>query len=356
MTTETVPTHELKPHVVALGTAGGPRWWKGAGQGERSGIATAVMVGEAAYLVDMGHGVGRQLMMAGIEIPQIRGMFLTHLHSDHTIDLASMTVFGFLHIVDPAQRPIRILGPGNRGMLPLPSPRAATAPEPLFPENPTLGTREMVETLLRAYSTDVNDRVIDSLRPSPLKYFQAEDIVVPDSAGYHPNADPTPDMEPFEIYRDELVTVTATLVRHPPIAPAYAFRFDTAGGSVTISGDTAPCDNLVRLAEDTDLLMHEAIDFGWVEKAYAHEEPVTAQASVDHHHKSHTSPRQAGEIATRAGARALALHHLVPGTADPAVWRRAEETFAGPVYVPDDLEIISFARDAVPSLATAEKV
>lgn len=354
MTPDAAPISELKPRVVALGTAGGPRWWKGATQGERAGIATAVLVGDAAYLVDLGHGVGRQLMMAGIGIPQIRGIFLTHLHSDHTIDLASMTVFGFLHIVDPAQRPIRILGPGNRGVLPPASPRAAAAPDPLFPENPTLGTREMVHTLLHAYSTDINDRVIDSLRLSPLKYFQAEDIVVPESTGFHPNANPVPEMEPFEIYRDELVTVTATLVKHPPIAPAFAFRFQTPGGSVTISGDTAPCDNLVRLARDTDLLMHEAIDFDWVDRAYAHEEPETAQASVDHHHKSHTGPQQAGRIATRAGAKALALHHLVPGTADPAVWRRAEDTFNGPVYVPDDLEVISFARLDSPSLATAE--
>jgi len=344
----------LVPHVVALGTAGGPRWWKGATQGKRAGIATAVVVGDAVYLVDLGHGVGRQLMMAGLEIPQIRGIFLTHLHSDHTIDLASMTVFGFLHIVDPAQRPIRILGPGDRGMLPPASPRAAAVPEPVFPESPTLGTKDMVRTLLHAYSTDINDRVIDSLRPSPLKYYQAEDIAVPAESGFHPNENPVPAMEPFEIYSDELVTVTATLVKHPPIAPAFAFRFQTAAGSVTISGDTAPCDNLVRLARDTDLLMHEAIDFDWVERAYADEEPETAQASVDHHHKSHTSPQQAGEIAARAGARALALHHLVPGTADPAVWRRAEETFDGPVYVPDDLEVISFARQDIPSLATAE--
>ncbi|GAC1378128.1 MAG: hypothetical protein NVSMB43_19740 [Pseudarthrobacter sp.] len=160
---------------------------------------------------------------------------------------------------------------------------------------------------------------------------------------------------PRTLYRDELVTVTATLVKHPPVAPAFAFRFQTANGSVTISGDTAPCENLVRLAEGTDLLMHEAIDFDWVDCAYAHEEPQTAQASVDHHRKSHTSATQAGEIATRAGAKALALHHLVPGTADPAVWRRAEETFDGPLYVPDDLEIISFAQQEIPSL-TIEKV
>lgn len=345
---------DSKPRVVALGTAGGPRWWKGQGQGARAGIATAVVVREAVYLVDLGHGVGRQLKLAGFDMSNIRGMFLTHLHSDHTIDLASMTVFGFLNIADPHQEPIRILGPGNRGVLPPVSPRAEVAPEPLFLENPTLGTREMVHTLLHAYSTDINDRVLDSLRPSPLKHFHAEDIVVPEITGFHPNDNPVPPMEPFEIYRDELVTVTATLVQHPPVAPAFAFRFETPDGSVTISGDTAPCDNLVRLARGTDLLMHEAIDFDWVDRAYAHEAPETARASVDHHRKSHTSPRQAGQIASLAGAKALALHHLVPGTADPSVWQRAAETFDGPLYVPDDLEVISFARTDIPSLSIAE--
>ena len=112
----------------------------------------------------------------------------------------------------------------------------------------------------------------------------------------------------------------------------------------------------MRLAQDTDLLMHEAIDFDWVERAYAHEEPEIAQASVDHHHKSHTSPQQAGSIAARAGARALALHHLVPGTADPGVWRRAKETFDGPLCVPDDLEVISFARQENASPTKTEQV
>ncbi|MFF0283610.1 MBL fold metallo-hydrolase [Rhodococcus aetherivorans] len=351
----TTPAPDSTPYVVTLGTAGGPRWWKGPGQGQRAGIATAVVVGEAVYLVDLGHGVGRNLMLAGLEFPRIRSIFLTHLHSDHTIDLADITVFGFMQITDPAQRPIRILGPGNRGVLPLVSPRAQTPPDPLFPDNPTLGTTEMVRTLLHAYSTDLNDRVLDALRPSPLDHFRAEDIAVPTGSGFHPNENPTPTMEPFEVYRDELVTVNATLVQHPPIAPAFAFRFDTAHGSVTISGDTAPCDNLVRLARDTDLLLHEAIDFDWVHRSYAHQASEVARASIDHHHKSHTSPEQAGEIAARAGAHALALHHLVPGTADPEVWRAAENTFGGPLHVPNDLDIIPFSRSAYSVAALAEQ-
>lgn len=148
-------------------------------------------------------------------------------------------------------------------------------------------------------------------------------------------------MKPFEIFADDLVTVTATLVRHPPIAPAFAFRFDTAHGSVTISGDTAPCDNLVRLARGTDLLLHEAIDFGWVQRTYSGGGP-TAQASIDHHTKSHTSPDQAVDIANAAGAKALALHHLVPGTAPRSVWEAAAERCRGAFMVPDDLDVLPF--------------
>lgn len=336
-------TSSLTPHVVTLGTAGGPRWWTGPNAGRRSGIATAVVVGDAAYLVDAGSGVGRQLMRAGIEIPSLRGFFLTHLHSDHTIDLASLAVFG-MFTLDRDHRQIRIIGPGDRGALPPVSPLATRTPQPLNPSSPTPGTREMFDHLLRAHATDLNDRILDALRPSPAHHFRAEDIGIPVTSGYHPNDNPTPaDMEPFEIYRDELVTVTATLVQHPPIAPAFAFRFDTAEGSVTISGDTAPCENLVRLATGTDLLLHEAIDFDWVERAYAAKEDDAARASISHHRRSHTSPAQAVELAERAGAATLALHHLVPGTTPDEVWHDSGRHFSGTFLVPDDLDRISFS-------------
>ncbi|WP_219414425.1 MBL fold metallo-hydrolase [Pseudonocardia nigra] len=347
----------FEPYIVTLGTAGGPRWWRHEHGVQRAGIATAVVVGGATYLVDCGQGAAAQLSRAGLSIPSLRGVFLTHLHSDHTIDLAALSVFGFMNIKDPDRPPIRLLGPGNRGVLPPVSGRAANHPEVLFAENPTRGTTEMFAALMQAYSTDLVDRMLDSLRPSPYRFFLPEDIDVPAASGYHPNDNPTPaGMAPFEVFRDDQVTVTATLVEHPPVAPAFAYRFDTPTGSVTISGDTAPCDNLVRLARGTDLLLHEAIDFSWAERAYADEDPQTAAASLDHHRKSHTAPAQAGEIATRAGARALALHHLVPGNADPSVWRGAEETFAGPVFVPDDLEVISFAHRPVPDTVVTRKV
>ena len=333
----------LNPRVVTLGTAGGPRWWTGANAGKRAGISTAVVVGDAVYLVDAGSGVGNQLMKAGFSVGNLRGIFLTHLHSDHCIDLASLAIFG-LFTLRPDQEPIRIIGPGDRGALPPASPRAVVPPKPLFPEQPTPGTKVMFEHLMRAYGADLNDRVIDALRPSPLDRFTASDIELPAGTGYDPNASPTPaDMVPFEIYRDELVTVTATLVEHPPVAPAFAFRFDTAEGSVTISGDTAPCENLVRLAHGTDLLLHEAIDFDWVSRAYGNVATEEAQASMDHHRRSHTSARDAIALAGKAGAARLALHHLVPGTTPRSVWLSHAEEFSGTFLVPDDLDVIPFS-------------
>lgn len=345
-------TKSLNPRVITLGTAGGPRWWTGKNAGRRSGIATAVVVGDAVYLVDAGSGVGNQLMKAGFSSRDLRGIFLTHLHSDHTIDLASLAIFGMFTLA-PEQQPIPIIGPGDRGALPPASPRAHTAPRPLYPASPTPGTAEMFSHLMQAYATDLNDRVIDALRPSPLEHFTASDIQIPAGTGYHPNENPTPDgFAPFEIYSDDLVTVTATLVEHPPIAPAFAFRFDTAEGSVTISGDTAPCENLVTLAQGTDLLLHEAIDFGWVQQMYGAVGTEAAQASMDHHRRSHTSAAQAIDLAERAGARALALHHLVPGTTPLSVWLSHAEAFSGTFRVPEDLDTISFARLPLEMAAT----
>jgi ribonuclease BN (tRNA processing enzyme) len=333
----------MRPFVVTLGTAGGPRWWRGQDASVRAGIATAVVVGDATYLVDCGHGVGTQFTRAGLPLRSLRAVFLTHLHSDHTIDLAALVLFGLMSLDVPERGPVRLLGPGDRGMLPPFSPRAERTPAILFAEDPTPGTRAMFDSLMRAHATDLADRMLDSLRPSPYRFVLPQDIGIPADVGFHPNDNPSPaGMAPFEVYRDESVRVTATLVEHSPVAPAFAFRFDTASGSVTISGDTAPCDNLVRLAANTDLLLHEALDFDWARHGYPGIDSSTAAAIVDHHRKAHSSPEQAGLIATKASAQSLALHHLVPGTAGETVWQAAKQTFTGPLHVPDDLAVLPF--------------
>lgn len=329
--------------IVTLGTAGGPRWWAPIDAHSRFGISTAVAVGDRVYLVDAGLGAGRQFARAGFTMDQLGGVFLTHLHSDHTTDLANLALFGmFGRSADDA--PVPIIGPGDRGALPPVSPRATEAPRPVAPHLPTPGTADMFRLLMESQATDLNDRVLDALRPSPLDLFDARDISIPADAGYHPNASPTPDMRPFTVFEDDRVRVEAILVQHPPIAPAFAFRFTTDEGSVAISGDTAPCANMVRLAEGVDLLLHEAISFEWVAAAYGGRDDETSRASIDHHRKSHTSVEEAIAVAHEAGAARLALHHLVPGNLPTADWLRAAAGADLEVLVPDDLETVSFAR------------
>src|SRR5699024_10492615 len=187
---KSIAAADLQPRIVALGTAGGPRWWT-KGQPQRSsGIATAVVVGDVFYLVDCGHGTGRRINEAGLDMKDLRAVFLTHLHSDHTVDLGGLALFGLYEMLERSGSPVKILGPGDRGVLPQVSSRTDVTPEPLNPANPTPGTRDMFRTLMHAHATDLNDRILDSLRPNPLDLFQAEDIVIPDGTGYHPNENP----------------------------------------------------------------------------------------------------------------------------------------------------------------------
>lgn len=205
----------------------------------------------------------------------------------------------------------------------------------------------MVELLLRALATDLNDRRRDSLGADTSKVFQGRDISLPLDTGYHPNDNNHPNMAPFEVFRDEKVRVTAILVQHEPVAPAFAFRFDSKFGSVVISGDTGASENLVKLAQGADVLLHEAIDLDSVAKEYTRAPESHRNASMDHHRRAHTTAAQAGELASRAGVRTLALHHLVPVTAPASAWQAATETFSGELVVLNDLQVIDVGLSGV---------
>lgn len=332
-------TQSATHHVITLGTAGGPRFWRGS---ERYGISTAIVVEDGFYLVDCGHGVGRQIERAGLLMKDLKGVFITHLHSDHTVDLNTIGLFGLYELEARIGNPVPIFGPGDRGALPPVSQQATRDPQPLAPHDPTPGTRAMFEKLMEAHATDLNDRIIDSLRPSPLNLFDARDIEIPEDIGYHPNTRPTPEMAPFLVFEDEHVRVSAILVEHPPIAPAFAFRFDTAQGSVVISGDTTFTPNMITISQNAGLVLHEAIDFDFIDGLYAGKTDEISKASREHHYKSHTSVEDAVRVGREAGAKRLALHHLVPGMTSPERWTGFTPDFHGEFLVPDDLEVIPF--------------
>ena len=319
--------------LVLLGVAGGPTWY---GADSPHGISSALVVDGKAYIVDLGSGAYRQLRRAGIKPGAEQAVFLTHLHTDHIIDLASLLMY------DPSARrrakaSLQIFGPGRRGVLP-PLAAGLTGDPVIHAENPGAGTVDLVDSVVAGMSADLNIRVRSEGVPDVRGFFQAHDIPVPAGVVRDPNADPAPPMEPFEVWRDERVTVTAILVPHGLVYPNLAYRFDTAAGSVVFSGDTAVSPNLVRLARGADILVHEAIDPAWVDHIVG-PKPWDArqQALARQLLEAHTTPQQAGEAATQAGVKTLVLSHLVPGDAPAAHWLLAQDTFKGPVVLGQDL-------------------
>ena len=139
--------------------------------------------------------------------------------------------------------------------------------------------------------------------------------------------------------RDANVTVTAALVDHPPVRPAFAYRFDCPDRSIVISGDTRPSRNLVRLAQGADVLVHEVMYLPALEQVIGAES--NAKSLREHLLASHTTTEQVGRIATEAGVKTLVLSHFVPGGTPPIpdkVWFDAVRPyFSGNLIIGRDL-------------------
>jgi ribonuclease BN (tRNA processing enzyme) len=339
---------DRRTRLVLLGTGGGPAWWP---DSDRHGPASAVVVEDAVYLVDCGEGVGRRYRQAGLGpdgaqhgLEPLTAVFLTHLHSDHTIDYPNLSLFAWTHGIQSRTEPVHVYGPGDRGVLP---PVFGNRPEPpvINPEEPTPGIEAMTEYMYAAYATDLNDRMRDSGAPDPHSLFQVHDIPLPPGAGDDPNGNPSPPTAPFLVHEDDRVRVTATLVDHAPVFPSFAFRFDSEDGSIVFSGDTNANENLIRLAEDADVLVHEVIDRQWAESLFGPPplDPIE-EALVNHLIGSHTTIEEVGAVAEAACARTLVLSHLVPTNNPERRWRKAGRGFSGELVVGRDLMQLGVGR------------
>lgn len=338
-----------RTRLVLLGTAGGPPYWPG---GTREGIASALAVGDRYYLIDAGHGVMRQLRKAKFghnhattfdgPLDVLAGIFLTHLHSDHIVDLNNILTEGSYNGLQHVDR-IPIWGPGNRNQVP-PFFGQGLPPEPVGGQNPTPGTREMVDLLVQAFAADLNDRVFDNSKPRPDKMWEAKDVPVPAEHMADPNGNPCPPMAPFTFFEDDRARVSATLVNHAPVFPALAYRFDTDDGSVVFSGDTGPTPNLIALARDADVLVHEVIDRSWVASLFPEPRNTKQESMFNHLIKAHTVVEDVGKVAQDANVATLVLSHIVPGNGSDEQFERAAQGFDGRLVIGRDLDVIGLDR------------
>lgn len=267
-------------HVVLLGT-GTPN-----PDPERHGPAVAIVVNGESYLVDAGAGVVRRAAAAGIEMTRLRRVFLTHLHSDHTIGLPDLLLTPWVLERDA---PLAVFGPA--------------------------GTADMMAHLEAAYVADIRRR-IDGLQPQNATGWQAE--VSP--------------LQPGVVYQDSLVTVTAIAVPHEDWPEAYGFRFETADRVIVVSGDTRWSDAIIEACNGCDVLVHEV----YSDAGFANREPEWQR----YHAHAHTGAAELGRLATQARPGLLLLYHQLHwGIPDEQLVLEVRSAFGGRVVSGKDLGV-----------------
>lgn len=330
--------------VHTLGTGGGPIV-----STSRAGTSTAIRVDDATYVIDAGMGSIRNYRRHA-SWGELRGIFLTHHHSDHIYDLGSYLLTGWQVPGEAFSRPVHVYGPGRPPRTPAVDAEHARLVDARTLQRSMTGTTDIVDSLLNTvFASDIVIRMADEGRSNPSEWVIGHDIKIPAEAQSDPVLARHPVMEPFEIYKDDLVRVTAILVDHRLCYPAFGFRFDTAYGSVVVSGDTAYSENCIRLARGADILLHEVIDLDAILNTFPDSE--TREGIAVHLRESHTPMDEVGKVAQAAGVGRLVLHHIVPnvpGAANTAKMESfARNDFSGPVTVAEDND--TFTVPALPS-------
>jgi ribonuclease BN (tRNA processing enzyme) len=278
--------------VVMLGT-GTPR-----PDPSRSGPATAIIVNDTPYLIDFGPGVIRRATAAyergvtalGFGGTNIRTVFLTHMHSDHTVGYPDLI---FTPWVMGRQDPLTVFGPK--------------------------GIKAMTEHVLKAWQVDIDGRT--------------NGINQRDVTGHKVNAH---EIAPGVVYRDYSVTVTAFPVRHEEMVDSFGFRFDAPDRCIVISGDTAPTQTLVDHSRGCDVLIHEA----YSEASHQQVSPRSQSFRRCHH----TSAPELAAIANEVKPDLLVIYHRSNAGShsiepEDVLLSEIRQTYAGRVVMGHDLDV-----------------
>jgi ribonuclease BN (tRNA processing enzyme) len=288
----------MSGRLVLLGTKGGPAIRPG-GPWPTS---TLLELGGRTVVVDCGLGVTRGVTDAGLSLKALDLVFITHLHSDHVLELGPL-----LHTAWTAglATPVTLFGP--------------------------VGLNRYWQSFAQALEFDIEIRIVDEGRPDLREMVE----VVEFGEG--------------EVLRDGDLSVTALRVDHPPVTECFALRFEHQGTSIVFSADTAFFPPLADFARGADILLHEAMLEEGVERLVAR--TGNGARLREHLMASHSLAGEAGTIAARAGVGRLVLNHLIPAD-DPDIgeadWVEAvRKTWNGPLTIGrDGLVVTDKGEDA----------
>lgn len=259
---------------------------------EKSGPSVAIVVNHVSYVVDCGPGVVRRATAAfqkgidGLHASALKKLFITHLHSDHTIGYPDF-------ILTPAvldrNAPLEVFGPK--------------------------GLRSMTDHILKAYAEDID------IRLHGLEYGNA--------AGYKVNVH---EIKEGIVYQDSNITVKAFKVPHGSWPEAFGYRFETADKTIVVSGDCTYSENLIRNAKDCDILVHEVYSMEGLAKR--------EDRWKKYHSTFHTSTAQLAQIANTVKPKTLILvHQLLFGSTRESLMKEISDRYNGKVVYGEDLAI-----------------
>jgi ribonuclease BN (tRNA processing enzyme) len=274
--------------LVLLGTAGGPPIHSY----KRTPSANLIEYNNSSFVIDTGYGATFKLLDAGIALPSIKNIFITHHHSDHNLELGPLLY--------------------NTWVAGLSTPVEVYAPA---------GLKSLLNSYWESNRFDIEIRIIDEGRPDIRKLVTAHEYT---EGAIISNPD-------FE--------ATALRNIHPPVSESYALKFKLGDKLIVFSGDTTYYPALAEFAEGADYLIHEVM-YGPAIDALVQRRPNAERlkASILSHH---TLAEDVGRIASKAKVKTLVLNHFVPSddkTLTDQVWLDAvKTTFAGNIIVGKDM-------------------
>ncbi|MEQ8481510.1 MAG: MBL fold metallo-hydrolase [Hoeflea sp.] len=277
----------MSERLVILGSKGGPAIRPGG----PSPTASLLEIGGRRIVIDCGLGVSRGLVEAGMALSALDIVLITHLHSDHVLELGPLIHTAW---TSGLKTPVEIRGP--------------------------LGTRAVWDGFVASLSYDIDLRIDDEGRPD------IRDLVR------------IIEFEEGRLIEEDGLVVEALRVDHPPVKECFAIRISHAGRVIVFSSDTTYFPALAGFARGADILVHEAMHPAGVDRLVAR--TGNGERLKAHLLASHTMAGDVGRIATSAGAGHLVLNHLVPAD-DPEIgesdWKAAlAETWSGPLTIGHD--------------------
>ncbi len=271
--------------------------------GERVQTGTGVIVNGHFFLFDVGDGIVRRTENMGLPLEKLDGIFITHWHSDHFMDLASMVSRSWL------------LGRSNQLHL--------YGPDGTDSINQSIKGYLHLENKHRLdhHGPSIMDMSIVHAVPHEFKNVQGGKEV---------------------IYQQDGITITAFDVDHAPIEPAVGYAIEYKGKKVVISGDTKKNDLVLEMAQDADLLLHEVILNSLLKQMGSRlgEQGIARNAKIIHDIQDyHTPPAEVAEIAAKANVKKLILHHFAPAPDFRVIknlYKKELKGYDGPIVFSND--------------------